>query len=340
MTIVRGIAAVLAGMVATVMLSSAADYVLAHTLLAASEMGSPPWLAVALAYRALFGVIGGFVTARLAPARPMTHAGILGAIGTLVATAGVVVMWQIGNHWYPIALAVLSLPETVAGAWVAGRRPALKRMPGDIRDGGARARCIVAKGGAAMIFEQVTTGGCQSYLIGCADTLSAALIDPEIGQVDRYRALAARDGLHIRYVVDTHTHADHFSAARQLAEALGAVAVMHHASAVPVVARADLARHVARQANDLGILDVREGEAFRAGHIPGATHLPRGQLELRVIEAFPDPTVRIVTCCEVGKISTLAAATLRELGFARVAALDGGMAQWREGGYPVESCAG
>lgn len=140
MTIVRGIAAVLAGMVAIVMLSSAADYVLAHTLLAASEMGSPPWLAVALAYRALFGVIGGFVTARLAPARPMTHAVILGAIGTLVATAGVVVMWQVGNHWYPIALAVLSLPETVAGAWVAGRRPALKRMPGDIRDGGRRAR--------------------------------------------------------------------------------------------------------------------------------------------------------------------------------------------------------
>jgi len=43
-----------------------------------------------------------------------------------------------------------------------------------------------------------------------------------------------------------------------------------------------------------------------------------------------------VTYCEFGKISTLAAATLRQLGFMRVVALDGGMNTWREGGYPVE----
>ena len=67
-----------------------------------------------------------------------------------------------------------------------------------------------------MIFEQIATGGCQSYLIGCADILSAVLIDPEASRVDRYKALAARDGLHIRYVIDTHTHADHFSGAKQL----------------------------------------------------------------------------------------------------------------------------
>jgi len=124
MVIVRGIGAVLAGMMAIVLLSTATDYVLGHAILAASEMGSPPLLAVALVYRALFGVIGGYVTSRLAPVRPTLHAAILGVIGTLVATAGVVVMWSVGNHWYPIALAVLSLPETLAGAWIAGRRPA------------------------------------------------------------------------------------------------------------------------------------------------------------------------------------------------------------------------
>ena len=37
-----------------------------------------------------------------------------------------------------------------------------------------------------MIFEQVATGGCQSYLIGCSETCAAALIDPEISQIDRY----------------------------------------------------------------------------------------------------------------------------------------------------------
>ena len=84
------------------------------------------------------------------------------------------------------------------------------------------------------------------------------------------------------------------------------------------------------------ILDVREKDAFDAGHVPGAIRLPRGQLELRVNSELPDPTVRILTCCEFGKISTLAAATLRELGYSRAAALDGGMQAWREGGYPLE----
>ena len=50
---------------------------------------------------------------------------------------------------------------------------------------------------------------------------------------------------------------------------------------------------------------------------------------------LPDPTARIVTCCEFGKISTLAAATLRELGYMRVAALDGGVSAWREAGYSL-----
>ncbi len=68
----------------------------------------------------------------------------------------------------------------------------------------------------------------------------------------------------------------------------------------------------------------------------GARHLPRGQLELRVNDDLRDPTLRIVTCCEFGKISTLAAATLRQLGFMRVAALDGGMKAWRDAGFPVE----
>ena len=87
-----------------------------------------------------------------------------------------------------------------------------------------------------MIFEHVATGGCQSYLVGCADTCAAALIDPEVRQVDRYLALATRDGLRIRFVIDTHTHADHFSASRRIAERLGAMTVMHRASPAPAIA--------------------------------------------------------------------------------------------------------
>nr|WP_255429399.1 rhodanese-like domain-containing protein [Ramlibacter albus] len=88
---------------------------------------------------------------------------------------------------------------------------------------------------------------------------------------------------------------------------------------------------------DLVVLDVREREQYAEGHIAGAQLLPRGQLELRVNQELPDPTKRIVTVCELGRISTLAAATLRQMGFQRAVALDGGMKAWREAGFPVES---
>jgi rhodanese-related sulfurtransferase len=92
-----------------------------------------------------------------------------------------------------------------------------------------------------------------------------------------------------------------------------------------------------RHEHRLIILDVRERDAYEAGHIPGARLLPRGQLELRVDQDLPDPTRRILSYCELGRISTLATATLREMGFQRAVALDGGMKAWREAGYPTKA---
>ncbi|SNS08676.1 Glyoxylase, beta-lactamase superfamily II [Sphingomonas laterariae] len=342
-----------------------------------------------------------------------------------------------------------------------------------------------------MFFQQVADGGCQSYVIGCAESCAAAIIDPALGQIDRYVGIANREGLRVRYIIETHTHADHFSAARQLAERMGATVVMHRNSPAPHVAmrvddghliavgalrlkvmhtpghtrdsmclhvddrvftgdtlliggtgRTDLptgdpaelhrslfarlllldretlvfpahdykgrthssigteidgnprlqvrdeaafiemmrglnlsapthltealrtnmsggktvrqllaeaalgvpfvsleglAGRLEGKRNDFVILDVRERDAYARGHIPGALHLARGQLELKVDETFPDPNLEILTVCELGKISTLAAATLRELGFGRAVALDGGMKSWREGGFPMET---
>jgi glyoxylase-like metal-dependent hydrolase (beta-lactamase superfamily II)/rhodanese-related sulfurtransferase len=340
-----------------------------------------------------------------------------------------------------------------------------------------------------MIFEQLATGGCRSYLIGCAEACTAALIDPELSQIDRYLALASQHGVRVRHLIDTHTHADHFSATRELARHLGVPIAMHQLSPAPFVdmrlgdgesimlgtlrinvmhtpghtrdsmclrignrlftgdtlligatGRTDLptgdpealhdslfnrllrldpafevypaheyknrdhttlaqeleqnprlqkrgrsefvemmrslnlampthltealrtnlsgGKTIAQLLSDatalvsfmsldelktrvdahddgLVMLDVREKDAYASGHIPGARHLPRGQLELRVNEELPDPTNRILTICEFGRISTLAAATLRQIGFQRAIALDGGMKAWREAGYPL-----
>ena len=341
-----------------------------------------------------------------------------------------------------------------------------------------------------MIFESFLAGGCKSYIAGCEATRAAVLIDPEISLADHYRGFVNQQGLHIAYVVDTHTHADHFSASRELGKAFAAPVVMHRlgpapfadlrldegdmlmvgrlrlkalhtpghtrdsmclvmddrvfsgdtlligatgrtdlptgdagalfdslfekvlklpsdtlvfpahdykgrshstigaersgnprlqqtersafvemmgklnlaapthltealrtnmsggksvaqllaeaAAKVPFMSLAELNERISGPNPELVVLDVRESDAYRAGHVPGARHLPRGQLELRVNAELPDPTVRIVTCCEYGKISTLAAATLRELGYSRVAGLDGGMHAWRDAGYSVE----
>jgi glyoxylase-like metal-dependent hydrolase (beta-lactamase superfamily II)/rhodanese-related sulfurtransferase len=343
-----------------------------------------------------------------------------------------------------------------------------------------------------MIFHQIATDrGCQSYLLGCPETCMAIVIDSDIHEIERYLGLAAQHGLRIRYLLDTHTHADHFSAADELAAMLDVPVIMHRLSPAPYVTmavddgeivyvgslalnilhtpghtadsicvqvqdriftgdtlligstgRTDLPtgdaaqlydslfnkllllapdtlvypahiyskrvfttigeelstnkrlqvkernnfvelmqslsltmpehltealrtnlsgcktveqliseaasrisfmslQEVLRRINsadpDITLLDVRERDSFQQGHIPAAILLPRGQLELRVDSLLTDPTARIVVYCQYGKISILAAATLRDMGFIRAIAMEQGMETWLEKGYPVSA---
>lgn len=64
-----------------------------------------------------------------------------------------------------------------------------------------------------------------SYLFGCGGRAAAAVVDP-LGDVSRYLDEAKDAGMRIRYVVDTHLHADHLSAGRALADAAGAEYVL------------------------------------------------------------------------------------------------------------------
>lgn len=125
--ILQGIGAVLAGFVAVVALSMGVDAVLhaAHYFPPEREgMWDPVQNAVALAYRSLFTIAGGWIAARLAPFRPMTHAAVLSALGLAAGLAGVIFTWDmnLGPHWYPIALAVEAVPLTLLGGWLAARR--------------------------------------------------------------------------------------------------------------------------------------------------------------------------------------------------------------------------
>jgi uncharacterized membrane protein len=70
-------------------------------------------------YRTIYGILGGYVTAWIAPYRPVRHALILGVIGFILGIVGAVTMRNapaaIGHHWYPIALIVPAIPQSWAG---------------------------------------------------------------------------------------------------------------------------------------------------------------------------------------------------------------------------------
>lgn len=342
-----------------------------------------------------------------------------------------------------------------------------------------------------MFFQAVRSDrGCMSYLAGCEKTRAAIVIDPDDDLTDRYLAICTTHGLRIRHLLDTHTHADHFSAVRELSQQLDVPSAMHRSSPAPFIdvhledgeclivgelrlqvvhtpghtrdsmcvvvgdriltgdtlllggtGRTDLPtgdpealheslfgrlqkldptltvhpahnyrdlppttlgeqfasnprlqkrgraefvelmrsldlsmpehltealrtncsggltvsqlihraaerisfmsmdelkRRIELGEDDVAVLDVREIDAYQSGHIPGALHLARGQLELKIDALFPDPNVRIVVYCEFGKISTLAAGTLHSMGFRSAIALDGGIAAWRQAGHPLE----
>jgi len=109
--------------------------------------------------------------------------------------------------------------------------------------------------------------------------------------------------------------------------------------AVPFMSVHELGRRLHEGARDLTILDVRERDAYEGGHLPEALHLARGQVELRIDDVVPDPATRLVAYCDLGKISTLAVATLRAMGYLRAVALDGGLGAWREAGLPLVTSA-
>ncbi len=119
----RSIGAVLAGLVAIFAVTTATDVVLHATGI------FPPWgqpmsdrlFLLATAYRIIYGVAGSYLTARLAPDRPMRHALALGVVGLVFSTAATVAAWgrapEFGPKWYALAVVAMAIPC----AWAGGR---------------------------------------------------------------------------------------------------------------------------------------------------------------------------------------------------------------------------
>lgn len=119
----KSIGAVFAGMLLIIIASLATDFVMHATGIFPpmfQPMSTSLWL-FATAYRIVYGIAGGYLTARLAPDRPMRHAIILGVIGLVLSVAGAVGTWnrgpEFGPRWYPLGLVVTALPC----AWLGGK---------------------------------------------------------------------------------------------------------------------------------------------------------------------------------------------------------------------------
>ena len=116
----RSIWAVVAGLLFIIIVTTIVDIVL-HVVHVYPPMDQPITDGLALlatGYRVIISVAGAYLTARLAPDRPMRHAIILGFIGVALGLAGLLATWNkgLGPRWYPIALVVLAIPQCWAGA--------------------------------------------------------------------------------------------------------------------------------------------------------------------------------------------------------------------------------
>jgi hypothetical protein len=117
----KSVWAVVAGVLVIVILTTIVDIVL-HAVGVFPPMDQPlddRLALLATSYRIVISIGGAWLTARLAPDKPMKHAMILGVVGTILGLVGVVATWNrgLGPRWYPVALAILAIPQ----CWLGGK---------------------------------------------------------------------------------------------------------------------------------------------------------------------------------------------------------------------------
>jgi len=103
---------------------------------------------------------------------------------------------------------------------------------------------------------------------------------------------------------------------------------------VPEEGPAEVAKRL-ETGDKLVLIDVRDPDEYRDGHLEAASNISRGFLEFRVGTAVSDPSTPIVLYCQTGLRSMLAAKALRELGYSNVINLQGGYQKWVQSGLPT-----
>ena len=84
------------------------------------------------------------------------------------------------------------------------------------------------------------------------------------------------------------------------------------------------------------LLDVRGLDEWERGHLEGAVHIPRGELESRVEAEVSDKSQEVVVICAGGVRSLLAGETLLNLGYDHVISMEGGYGDWEDAHLPAE----
>lgn len=106
-------------------------------------------------------------------------------------------------------------------------------------------------------------------------------------------------------------------------------------SEVTIVSLEDL--HDRMRANEEVVLvDVREKDEWRQGHVPGAVHVPRGFLEMKIEGVVPNRDTKIVTMCAGGIRSAFAAKALQDMGYTNVESANPGYGAWKDKGFATE----
>ena len=95
-----------------------------------------------------------------------------------------------------------------------------------------------------------------------------------------------------------------------------------------------IARVLAREGNEVTVIDVRNRTEWDAGHLPGALHIPIGYLAERLGEIPRDKP--IVVQCQSGARSAIATSHLQRLGLSDLHDLVGGFVAWESAGQPLE----